>query len=188
MANNNFGENYGSLSEGDTEKSHIDLERRNRNMGADVIRNDRGAMPDNQKRLRRQATPTKDENQQQKKGGRSTSNTDGKKDKQKERITTTTAMLMVGLAIFFDILSIIPVVNWFTAIAAWLCFFIWFAVLEVRFMTIKRALPAIISFIVELVPILSIIPGLTLGIIVIIIMIKLEDKTGIKIPLSTIEK
>lgn len=98
------------------------------------------------------------------------------------RINSLNAGLLIFVAIIFDLLSIIPFLNVITSFVAWLIFLVWFYILGVGFINPKRFATIAISFIIGVIPILSILPELTIAIIATIIMVKSEDRLGIKIP------
>jgi hypothetical protein len=101
-----------------------------------------------------------------------------------QRINSLNAGLLILAAIIFDLLSIIPLINVITAFVAWLIFGVWFYLLGVGFMNPKRFATIAVSLIIGVIPVLSVLPELTVAIIAIIIMVKSEDKFGLKIPLS----
>lgn len=94
----------------------------------------------------------------------------------KKRIDNITAAAMITIAIIFDLFSLIPIVNIITTIAAWFIFITWFYMKGVGFINPKRFATAATSIIVELIPFLSMLPGLTLAIIVTIFMLRNEDR------------
>lgn len=99
-----------------------------------------------------------------------------------QRIDNITAGLMITVAVVFDLISLIPVVNIISAVAATLIFGLWFLLLGIGFANPKRIATWATGLLVEAIPFLSILPGLTIAVAVTIFMIKLEDKTGLKIP------
>ena len=103
-------------------------------------------------------------------------------DVKPQRIDNIIAGLMIFTALIFDVLSIIPWVNIITDIAAILLFGLWFMLLGVGFMNPRRIATWATAGIIEAIPILSILPGITVGVAATIFMVKLEDKTGLKIP------
>lgn len=97
-------------------------------------------------------------------------------------INNVTATLMVSVALFydlvqalFDLLHIIPVVGNVIAtvvtallsVVAWLTFYVWFKMHGVHFHTAKRAVTMGAGFLIELIPVLNILPAWTLAVILI---------------------
>ena len=103
-----------------------------------------------------------------------------------QRIDNVTAGLMITVAVIFDILSLIPLLNILVDIIAWLIFGLWFTLRGISFLNPRRFATFAVSFIVGLIPILSILPELTLAIIATILMVKSEDRLGIKLPGSPV--
>ena len=99
-----------------------------------------------------------------------------------QRINNITAGFMIAVAIVFDLISIIPFINILVDIVAWLVFGFWFALLGVGFINPRRFAVMATSFIVGAIPVVSTLPELTVAIIVTILMVKSEDKLGIKLP------
>lgn len=81
-------------------------------------------------------------------------------------------MLTAG---FFDLLSIIPLMNIPIAIIAWLTFAFWFLYLGIGLTSPRRLAAPAISFLVELFPGLSAAPSLSLAIAVSIGIIRFEE-------------
>jgi|SRR3989344_2303774 len=91
------------------------------------------------------------------------------------RIGVVSIIAMVAIALPLDILSLIPFVNILTDLVAVAIFGLWFYLLDVGFINPKLFGSALIGFVIELVPILSWLPGLTAAVIASIIIVKLED-------------
>ncbi len=102
-----------------------------------------------------------------------------------DRIPKSTAALMVIMALFFDFLQMFlnfifiglilnPVLV--TPMSA-LTFFIWYKMRGVGLSdSPKRFVAYVASFLLELIPILNSLPGLTLSTLVMIIIVRAEDK------------
>lgn len=113
------------------------------------------------------------------------------------RITNASASLMLGTALFYDgietvlslILYSIPYVGVVLEAGAGLIislffsltFYVWFTIKGVRFMKWRRALPVLAAIVVELIPILDILPSRVFSMLIIIFLTRLEDKTRIRI-------
>lgn len=98
------------------------------------------------------------------------------------KISNATFGLMIATALFYDLLSIVPVVNWFVAIFAWLTFALWFMILGVGLISPKKVATWGSSAVIGVIPVLAAIPELTLAVIITVILIRAEDELGIKIP------
>jgi hypothetical protein len=103
------------------------------------------------------------------------------------RINLLNAASLVTFAIFADIvgaiISLIPGVSILVTIVGWLILNLWFTMLGVGFMDGRRIGTMLASIVVEAMPVLNILPGFTVAVIAIIIMVKSEDKLGIKLPI-----
>ncbi len=104
--------------------------------------------------------------------------------KKEMRIDWITGFLMITTAVFFDLLSLIPIVNIFVDVIAALTFGLWFILKNVPLINPRRLATALIALIIEAVPAISALPAITIGVIIIILTVIVEDKTGIEIPLS----
>lgn len=97
-------------------------------------------------------------------------------------VNNLTATLMISVAFFydlvqalFDLLHFIPVVGNVIAtivtallsVVAWLTFYVWFKMHGVHFHTAKRAITMGAGFLIELIPILNILPVWTLAVVLI---------------------
>ncbi|MCR4274631.1 MAG: hypothetical protein NUW02_01090 [Candidatus Campbellbacteria bacterium] len=108
------------------------------------------------------------------------SENDSQENKKPKRIDSTTRYLLIGTAIIFDLISIIPVVGQFLAIGgAGITFYIWFKTLGVSFISPKRIVTTAVEYIGEAIPVVSALPLITTGTIIMIVLTDIEDKTGI---------
>jgi len=79
---------------------------------------------------------------------------------------------MIGVALCFDIavflINLIPILGQFIGIGigfiAYLTFFLWFMLKGVRIMTPKRAITLGTGFLISLIPILNMLPELTISV------------------------
>lgn len=109
-----------------------------------------------------------DENQQQ--------------EKKESKISDTAAALMIATAIILDIISIIPVVGQaFADVGSFVIFLIWFLILGLPLVTPKKLLTMLSAYIIELVPAISALPAITVGVILMIALTRAEEKTGIQL-------
>lgn len=95
----------------------------------------------------------------------------------KKKIGTFTKSSMIGIAILFDLISVIPVINIISGFIAGLIFFIWFYTVGVSFWDGKTIASNLIrlclylaSLVVELTSFISAIPMLTITVIIVIWM------------------
>ncbi|MCC6290669.1 hypothetical protein IT398_01195 [Candidatus Nomurabacteria bacterium] len=105
-------------------------------------------------------------------------------EEKKTRISLASMIFMPALAFVFDIFSLIPLINLIVAPITWIIFTIWFFLEGVNPFSGRRAAVAIGSFVIGLIPVLSMLPETTIGVVSIIFMVKSEDALGIKVPLT----
>ena len=106
---------------------------------------------------------------------------------ERREITKITMGLMVGVALFYDViqagLDLLPFVGWIlsplVSIPAFLTFYIWFKIYGRNFMTPKRALAMGAGVIIEMIPILNILPGWTIAVLFLIGIEKAEKIASI---------
>ncbi len=106
------------------------------------------------------------------------------------RIDPTTGGIMIAVALLFDAMNaginLIPllgqVLSVLISLVAYLTFGFWFLKLGVGFVNPKRAASFFGSALIEAIPLLNILPGITVGVALTILVVQLEDKTGIKMP------
>ncbi len=92
-----------------------------------------------------------------------------------ERIDAKTARVLVITAIFFDVLSIVPGLNGITGVAAQTVLPYIFSKHNVNIFTLRRIVPYIGTWIVELIPGISVIPALTIETLYFIYQTRKED-------------
>ncbi len=102
------------------------------------------------------------------------------------KIGTITAFILIFVAILVDLLSLIPLLGSILGPGFWICINIYFWYVGLGIVNARRLASGIISTLIELIPILQWLPSVTLGMILVIIMIRLEEKTGIS--LSSVTK
>jgi hypothetical protein len=104
-------------------------------------------------------------------------------NEQTQRITKTTAAFMIVVAVFFDLLQLLLtvlligiVLNPAIDVVAFLTFYLWFKLKGVSLTSSNKQLIATVSgYIVEIIPILNALPGITIATIARIIVVKTED-------------
>lgn len=97
---------------------------------------------------------------------------------------------MVVVALLFDLVNaavnLIPflgqVFSILISIVGYCTFGLWFMKRGVGFVDPRKAASFFGSGIIEAIPILNILPGLTIGVFLTILVVQLEDKTGVKTP------
>ncbi len=94
----------------------------------------------------------------------------------RQRISKPTKVALISTSIVIDILSIIPIVNWIVWVLNWIIFPIWLKFLGVSYLKAKRLGAALTGAVIELIPVLSILPGYTVSMILIIRSVEKEDK------------
>ncbi len=77
------------------------------------------------------------------------------------KITLSDAKVMLGVAIFIDLISIIPFANFVTIFIGNATFWLWFRVKGVQYVNRKAVGSLGIGLIIELIPIVSALPALT---------------------------
>ncbi len=105
---------------------------------------------------------------------------------EKHSITTTTKILMVGTAIFFDVLQILvtlipgigPILAFFVNIFAQMTFWLWFHIKGVKYNSSKRLGAVVGGFLIELIPFLNVLPGITVQVLIILTTLEAEKVLG----------
>ncbi len=98
------------------------------------------------------------------------------------RINSTQAALLVGTAVVFDLVSLIPAIGQAIAtVGSAVVFCIWFLILHVPLISPKKLLTWSLAYLVELVPVLSALPGITTGVILMIAITRTEDRLGVQV-------
>lgn len=113
---------------------------------------------------------------------------------EKKGLNNTTIALMVSVALFFDVLQWLLAfifMGWLVSIFALLTFYTWFKMRGMNFVRPKRAALLGGGFIIELIPIINILPAWTLAIVLLALDSKIKKIAG-QIPggnmLNNIEK
>jgi len=101
-------------------------------------------------------------------------------DEVKYRISTATGTVLVVLAAIADIFTFIPIVGDFLGWLFWVIMAVVFWKLGLGLINFRRFLPMIISTVAEFFPVVQEFPTIVAGMVAIIIMTRIEDKTGIK--------
>lgn len=86
---------------------------------------------------------------------------------EQKELNNTTITLMIGTAVFYDALQALLTLifmGWLVGIFAGLTFYVWFKSYGISFMKPKRFVTFSGSFLIEIIPFLSILPAWTLAI------------------------
>jgi hypothetical protein len=108
----------------------------------------------------------------------------------KYRISWKMIIFWVGIAIIIDLLTIIPIVGDIAGPAYWLIFGFYLYKTKHGLVNWKTLAPEIISVAGEMIPVAQALPSILAATIVIFVVSRSEDKTGISIlaPLSKGQK
>ena len=107
---------------------------------------------------------------------------DEEKKPTKNRLGNSEAILLVCFAIVCDLLSLIPGINVIVVIISQGLIALFFSMHGVSVLSKKRGVTYAAASIVEFIPVISIIPALTLEVLIMVAITRAEDKAGIKIP------
>lgn len=91
---------------------------------------------------------------------------------EKKELKNTTIALMVGTAVFFDVLQWLLafiLMDWLAGFFAFLTFYVWFKIYGMNFMTPKRVATMGTALIIEVIPVLAALPAWT-GAVAILIL------------------
>ncbi|MDP3981015.1 MAG: hypothetical protein Q8Q33_06370 [Chlamydiota bacterium] len=105
-------------------------------------------------------------------------------NKKKYRISGTGMALLIVGAIIADLISLIPFVGIISGPTFWIIASIYLWKAGCGLLNGKRLATSAISMIGEMAPVVQFLPLALVGIITVIFMVRVEDKTGIHIPVS----
>jgi len=100
---------------------------------------------------------------------------------EKKGLDNTTIALMICVALFYDALQVLltPIfMSWLASIFALLTFYTWFKIRGMNFVRPKRAGLLGGGFIIELIPIINILPAWTLTVVLLALDSKLKKVIG----------
>jgi hypothetical protein len=100
---------------------------------------------------------------------------------QKTKLDWLTIALLVTIALLFDLLSVVPFLNIITNFIAWFTLGALFWFLGIGF-NFRKLIAPVISFVIEFIPLVSLIPSITLAVIITTLVVKSEERLGLKIP------
>jgi len=93
-------------------------------------------------------------------------------------LKTSTIVLMICVAIFFDVLQWLLAfiaVDWLAGIFAALTFFVWFALHGISFWKPKRIIASTGGLLIEMFPIIAALPAVTLAVTIVALDSKLKS-------------
>ncbi len=102
-------------------------------------------------------------------------------NKIEHKISTLAGIILVFLAILADILSLVPLAGTIVGPIFWLVVGLYFWNIGMGVINGKRLATGAISIVAEIIPVIQSLPTITVAIIVIIIMTRIEEKTGISV-------
>ena len=99
----------------------------------------------------------------------------------KYRMGSTGIVITLILATLADLLSLIPLIGDAVGPIFWVCISLYLWKIGCGLLNPRRLITEIISLGIEIVPVLQALPSIFIGMIIIIVFIRLEDKTGLKL-------
>lgn len=99
----------------------------------------------------------------------------------KYKISLLASIVLIALAVIADLASLIPLVGTVVGPVFWFVAGIYFWSIGMGIINSKRLTTGAISIVAELIPVIQSLPTITVGIIAIIIMTRIEEKTGISV-------
>lgn len=99
----------------------------------------------------------------------------------KKRIGNVAAVFLVGTAVIVDLATLIPFVGDFAGPIFWGLASLYFWKAGMGLLNGKRLAATGASIVIEIIPFVQWVPSITLGILAIIAMSRVEDKTGISL-------
>ncbi len=102
-------------------------------------------------------------------------------EEQKSLIGNKAAVLLIVSAVIADLLTLIPLVGVLAGPIYWILINIYFLKAGFGLMSGKRLATSGISAVAEIVPVIQELPTITVGMIIIIITTRLQEKTGISL-------
>lgn len=103
----------------------------------------------------------------------------------KNRLGNSEAILLLAFAVVCDLLSLIPGINILVMIVGQGLIALFFSMHGVSVFSKKRGVTYTAASVVEFIPVLSMLPALTLEVLIMVAITRTEDKIGIKIPGSS---
>ncbi len=97
--------------------------------------------------------------------------------KKEKELSNATIVLMAVVALFYDVLGALftlVAMYWLVTLFYLLTFFLWFRVYGVTFWKPKRLLTMGSSFIIELIPIVSVLPAMTAAVLIVALDSKIK--------------
>lgn len=97
------------------------------------------------------------------------------------KISNTAFAAMSIVAILLDLISLIPIVNVATLAFAGVIFTFWWWKLGLGLLNFKKALNYALGALVEVIPILSWLPGITVVVVMMFVFTRAEEKAGVNL-------
>jgi hypothetical protein len=97
------------------------------------------------------------------------------------RISMGMSVLLIALAGIFDLATTIPFVGTIMGPLFWIIVGIYFWTKGMGVVNGRRLAVSGVSFVAELIPAIQALPTLIVGIIIILLIVRIEDKTGLSI-------
>ncbi|MDO8430591.1 MAG: hypothetical protein Q7S72_01205 [Candidatus Taylorbacteria bacterium] len=109
------------------------------------------------------------------------------KQKTQYRIGIGMSVVLILIAGFFDLLSLIPFVGTVMGTVFWVIAGVYLWTKGVSFFSGRKLAITAISYVAELIPVIQELPMLVAGIIGVLLVLRIEDKTGMSIakPMKT---
>jgi hypothetical protein len=101
--------------------------------------------------------------------------------KTKYRISMAMSIFLIVIAGCFELIGLIPVLGSFSATIFWFCIGLYFWSKGMGLFSPKKLVTVAISYVIEIIPLIQWLPALIIGIIVFLIIIRIEDKTGLSV-------
>ncbi len=103
------------------------------------------------------------------------------KKKSKKHIGAAAIAVLVVLAIIADLIGLIPFVEDFAIVVYWFIVAVYLWYKGYGFVNSRRIAVMVIDVVIGMIPGVQALPQITAGIIAVIVMIRIEEKTGISI-------
>jgi hypothetical protein len=103
------------------------------------------------------------------------------KQKTKYRIGTVAVILLIVTAVIADLITLIPIAGDIVGPLYWIIVSVYLWKAGLGFVNGRRLAVEAISIVAELIPVVQELPAILAGVIAIIIMTRIEDRTGISL-------
>ncbi len=103
------------------------------------------------------------------------------KPKTEYRISMGMSVFLIIIAGVFELIGLVPILGSFSATIFWFCVGVYFWSKGMGIFSPKKLVTIVISYVIEIIPIVQWLPALIIGIIVYLIIVRMEDKTGLSL-------